>query len=98
MKLPPMIDIVPGLRIVPESATYTPSEPVSGVIKYFDELSKVQVRRFHLVNSICKPSEMDIFNLSQLNRVFLEKVNLHIDEGSCMKAFSITWDASSGIL
>ena len=98
MKLPAMIDIIPGLRIVPESDTYTPSEPVSGYIKYFDELGKVNLHCFHLVNTICRPDEMDVFNLSRLNGMLLGKVNGCIGNDSKIKAFAINWDPSSGIL
>jgi hypothetical protein len=98
MKLPATLDIIPGFRIVPESSDYPIRESSeSGFLKYFTEMGEVRNIKFHLVNTLCRADEMNLFNLAALNTKVLEKVNGHVQSGAYPKAFSVHWEPMTGI-
>lgn len=97
MKLPATLDIIPGFRIIPESDTYLIKGDASGTILYMTEDSSMHRCKFHLVNTICKPSEMGIFNLVMLNVKTVDQINASLQGGVFARAFSIMWDKSTGL-
>lgn len=97
MKLPAMIDVFPGFRIIADSPTYPIHDTVSGKIEYFEKDGSINSIKFHLVNTLFRPDQMCVFNIPTLNTMCLAKINSHIIDLSGEKAFSIKWDASTGL-
>jgi hypothetical protein len=97
MKLPAMLDIFPGFRIIPESPTYPISDTVSGTVIYFSKDGSMQRLKFHLVNTLFRPDQMVIFNISQLTQFTLTVIMDNLLDDTCQKAFAIDWDKSTGL-
>lgn len=67
------IEVLPGFRVVPESLVYPLTDDrVDGFLEYFDDDGNLARHRFVLVNSLCRPEDIRLFNMDEMNRLIVD--------------------------
>lgn len=67
------IEVLPGFRVVPESLVYPLTDDrVDGFLEYFDDDGNLTRHRFVLVNSLCRPEDIRLFNMDEMNRLIVD--------------------------
>lgn len=98
MKLPAHIDVLPGMRIIPESDIYQVSVfSESGSFKYRNVDGTITSRLFHFVNNLCKPEEMGIFDLGYFNKLVKERL-MDAQSNGKLEIVAITWETEVGLV
>ncbi len=67
------IEVLPGFRVVPESPVYPLTDHhADGHLEYFDDEGDLTRHRFILINSLCRPEDIRLFNMDEMNRLIVD--------------------------